>query len=173
MSNDALQAEEIGHAATQASPDPTAVLVLGIGNILLCDEGVGVRAIEAMQPMDLPSNVELVDAGTAGADLVDIIAHRRKVIVVDAIEAGAAPGTVFRLRGDELMPDSGVAISLHQLGLVESLTMAEQLECAPKEVIVFGVQPDKIRPGLELSAPVANAVSKVIDAVLFEVRADA
>ena len=68
------------------------------------------------------------------------------------------------------MPASGVAVSLHQLGLVESLAMAEQLECAPKEIIVFGVQPDQIRPGLEMSARVAASVPKVIDAVLKEVE---
>jgi hydrogenase maturation protease len=131
MSQDTSQVEVPVHRPEAGFSDSAPTLILGIGNILLRDEGVGVRVIEA-------------------------------------IEAQAAPGTVFRLRGDELMPNPGVAVSLHQLGLVESLTMAEQLECAPTEVIIFGVQPDQIRPGLELSALVANAVPGVIDAVLKE-----
>lgn len=144
------------------------ILVIGIGNILLQDEGVGVRVIEAMQEMDLPDDVELVDGGTSGADLVDMIADRGKLIVVDAIEAGAQPGTVFRLSAEDLLPQDGQAISLHQLGLVESLTMAEQLGCAPQEVAIIGVQPGKVSPGLELTAEMAGVVPKIIQTVLAE-----
>ena len=144
------------------------ILILGIGNILLQDEGVGVRAVERLRQRQLPPDVEIVDGGTGGADLVDVIADRRKVIVIDAMEAAAAPGTVSRFSGDELLPDPDAAISLHQLGLVESLVMARQLGCPPREVIVFGIQPARIRPGLELSPPVAAAVAEVIDAVLAE-----
>ena len=158
-----------GESATSKRPEVKPVLIMGIGNILLRDEGVGVRVVEAMQNLDLPDHVELVDAGTAGADLVDIMADRRKVIVVDAIESQAAPGTIFRLSGEELLPEPGASISLHQLGLVESLFMAEQLGCAPGEVVVFGIQPAEIRAGLELSPAVANAIPKVIEGVLAEI----
>ncbi len=143
-------------------------LIMGIGNILLRDEGLGVRVVEAMQQFDLPDGVELVDAGTAGADLVEVIADRGKVIVIDAIEAGAEPGTIVRLAAEDLMPDDGASISLHQLGLVESLRMAQQLGCAPGEVVVFGVQPGEIRAGLELSPAVAAVVPAVVEAVLAE-----
>ncbi len=158
-----------GDPSTTKRPGVKPILIMGIGNILLWDEGVGVRVVEAMQNLDLPEHVELVDAGTAGADLVDIMTGRRKVIVVDAIESQAAPGTIFRLSGEELLPEPGASISLHQLGLVESLFMAEQLGCAPGEVVVFGIQPAEIRAGLELSPDVANAIPKVIDAVLAEI----
>ncbi len=150
------------------SPEVKPILIMGIGNILLRDEGVGVRVIEAMQGFDLPEGVELVDAGTGGADLVDVMAGRRKVIVVDAIEGQAAPGTIFRLTGEELLPEPGATISLHQLGLAESLVMAEQLGCRPREVVVLGVQPGEIRPGVELSSEVAKAVPKLVGAVLAE-----
>ncbi len=150
-------------------PEPLPVLVMGIGNILLRDEGVGVRVVQAMQDLDLSDEVELIDAGTAGADLVDIMANRRKVVVVDAIEAGAVPGTVFRLRGEDLMPEPGAAVSLHQLGFVESLAMAQQLGCAPIDVVVIGVQPSQIRAGLELSPDVKNAIPRAITAVRSEI----
>ena len=143
-------------------------LVLGIGNILLSDEGVGVRVIEAMAGLDVPPGVELVDGGTSGADLVDLIADRRKLIVVDAMDAGAEPGTVFRLGPDDLAPDEGEPISLHQLGLVESLLIARCLKCPPQEVVIFGVQPKAIRPGLELTSELAAVVPQVIRAVLEE-----
>ena len=154
--------------------EPTEVpptLVLGIGNILLSDEGVGVRVIEAMAQAEVPPGVELVDGGTSGADLVDLIADRRKVIVVDAIDAGAEPGTLFRLGPDDLAPDEGESISLHQLGLVESLLIARYLNCPPREVVIFGVQPHSIAPGLELSPQLSAVVPRVIRAVLAELDA--
>ena len=72
------------------------ILVLGIGNILLCDEGVGVRVIEALQTMELPATVEVFDGATAGVDLLDVLADRRKVIVIDAVQADGPCGAVFR-----------------------------------------------------------------------------
>ena len=144
------------------------VLILGIGNILLRDEGVGVRVVEALADHELPDEVELVDGGTAGADLVDLLADRRKVIVVDAIEAGLAAGTILRLTPADLLPDQDEMISLHQLGLVQSLYMAEQLGCSPQEVVIIAVQPETIRPGLELSDDVQAALPRAVRAVLAE-----
>jgi hydrogenase maturation protease len=146
------------------------ILVLGIGNILLRDEGVGVHVVEAMRDMPLSEDVELVDGGTAGVDLVDLLADRRKVIVVDALDAGATPGSVFRLRADELLPEPGGMVSLHQLGLLQSLSIASRLECAPKEVVVFGIQPKEISPGLTLTPEVQEVVPKAVAAVLEELR---
>jgi len=146
------------------------ILVMGIGNILLRDEGLGVRAVEAMQQCNLPEGVELLDAGTAGADLIDLVADRRKVIVIDAVDGQSAPGTILRLRAEDLLPPEGAAISLHQLGLVESLAMVRQLGCAPQEVVVFGVQPASMDAGLELSPEVAEAIPRVIEAVLEELH---
>jgi hydrogenase maturation protease len=143
-------------------------LILGIGNILLGDEGVGVRTVEAMSKLDLPNDVELIDGGTGGADLVDILADRRRVIVIDAMQAGVEAGTIRRMSVDELSPFQGNSVSLHELGLVESLHMAGLLGCAPRDVIVFGIQPRQIAPGLELSAEAAAAVPRVIAAVLAE-----
>ena len=111
------------------------ILVLGIGNILLRDEGVGVRVIEQMQKLRLPDDVELVDGGTAGADLLDVLAERRKVIVIDAVQADCEPGTVLRFTADDLVRPDRVGMSLHELGLGEALAMTRQLGCVPEEVV--------------------------------------
>ncbi len=146
------------------------VLVLGIGNILLRDEGVGVRVIEALGSHELPVSVERVDGGTAGADLVDLLADRRKVIVVDAIEAGEAPGTILRLAPDDLLPDPGKMVSLHQLGIIESLHMASILGCSPREVVIIAIQPKTIGPGLDLTAELQATLPRAVQAVLAEVQ---
>ena len=145
------------------------VLVLGIGNILLCDEGVGVRVIEQMQKLQIPDHVELVDGGTAGADLLDVLAERQKVIIIDAVQADCKPGTMLRFTIDDLIHPNGVGMSLHEIGLGEALTMTKQLGCAPKDVVVFGIKPKNIECGLELSAEIAASVPKVIDMVLAEI----
>ena len=146
-------------------------LVLGIGNILLRDEGVGVRVVEAMRGLTLPEDVECIDGGTSGADLVDEVADRAKVIVIDAVQAGGEPGAVFRLGAEDLMPGAGREISLHEFGLCDTLATARHLGCAPREVVIFGVQPKEISAGLDLSPEVAASVPKVIDLVLAEARA--
>ncbi len=145
------------------------ILVLGIGNILLRDEGVGVRVIEQMQKMHLPDDVELVDGGTAGADLLDVLAERRKVIVIDAVQADCEPGTVLRFTADDLVQPDGVAMSLHELGLGEALKMTRQLGCAPRDVVVFGIKPKDTGCGLELSEEVEASVSKVVELVMAEI----
>ncbi len=145
------------------------ILVLGIGNILLRDEGVGVRVIEQMQKMHLPDDVELVDGGTAGADLLDVLAERCKVIVIDAIQADCEPATVLRFTADELIRPDGVGMSLHELGLGEALIMTKQLGCAPKDVVVFGIKPKDTGCGLDLSEEIAALVPEVIELVLREI----
>jgi hydrogenase maturation protease len=146
------------------------VLILGIGNILLGDEGIGVRVIEAMRSLPLPEDVELGDGGTGGADLVEIMSHRRKVIVVDAMAADREPGQIMRLSPEDLAPSPGASVSLHEFGLLEALTMAGRLGCAPAEVLIIGVQPKEIRWATELSPDLAACIPSIIDQVLAELR---
>jgi hydrogenase maturation protease len=145
------------------------ILVLGIGNILLRDEGVGVRVIEQMQKIHLPDDVELVDGGTAGADLLDVLAERQKVIVIDAVQADCEPGSVLRFTVNDLVRPDGVGMSLHELGLGEALKMTRQLGCEPREVVVFGIKPKDIGCGLELSEEIAASVLRIVELVLAEI----
>jgi hydrogenase maturation protease len=150
------------------------ILVLGIGNILLKDEGAGVhvvRELTARAERGGPprrDDVELYDGGTFGIDLLDTIANRRTVIVIDAVQADAAPGTVFRFTAADLARREGADLSLHQVGLCETLAMARQLGCAPEEVVIFGIVPATLESGLELSPQVAAVMPKVVELVLAE-----
>ena len=144
------------------------ILILGIGNILLKDEGVGVRVIEAMAQMALPPDVEAIDGGTGGADLLDIIANRRKLIVIDAADADVEPGTVLKLGADDLANQSKESISLHEFGLAETLFAAAQLKCLPKEVVIFGVKPFEVGYGTELTPPIAAIIPRLVNLALAE-----
>ncbi|MHC4444883.1 MAG: hydrogenase maturation protease [Planctomycetota bacterium] len=152
------------------TPSTNSVLILGIGNILLRDEGIGVRVIEAMRDLELPEDVELYDGGTAGADLLDVICDRKKVIIIDAMDADCDPGTILRLTPDDLKPRASPGISLHEIGLLETLNMAKQLGSAPQEVIVLGIKPQWLNCGTELSSELKQAVPKVIELVLKELK---
>ena len=141
-------------------------LILGVGNILLSDEGIGVRVIEYLQKQTLPKDVELVDGGTAGADLIDVLANRETVILIDAIQSDRPPVTILRLTPDDLMPQSKNPLSLHDLDIPQTLEMTKMLKCAPERVICFGVVPECVVPGMELSEALAPLVPKIAELAL-------
>ena len=144
------------------------VLVLGVGNILVQDEGVGVRVVEAMREVQSPGEVELFDGGTAGADLIDEVSERRKVIVIDAVQSEEPPGTIFRLTPADFASQRAPVTSLHQVGFLETLRMTEHLGCAPEEVIIFGVTPKNLAWGDRLSQEVAEVIPKLIELISAE-----
>jgi hydrogenase maturation protease len=131
---------------------------------------VGVRVIEAMQRVDLPPDVELFDGATAGLDLLDVLANRRKVIVIDAMDGEAAPGTVARLQPGDLAPQGSAGLSLHEIGLLETLLAAKRLGICPEEVVILGIKPKDLDCGLDLSPEIAALVPRIVDMVLSELR---
>lgn len=147
------------------------ILVLGIGNVLLHDEGVGVRVIERLQAdYDFSSNVELMDGGTLGMRLLDPIVQADHVVVVDAVRNGEAPGTLYFLDADFLAKRVAFKNSLHQADMVDTLAYAEMLGKRPRTVIV-GVEPQNISPwGLELTEAVQARLPDMCRRVLEEIQ---
>jgi hydrogenase maturation protease len=143
-------------------------LVLGVGNILLRDEGIGVRVVEALQLVDLPDNVEVLDGGTASMALLDTLSSRDKVIVIDAIKGNNAPGTLYRLAPGDIATGKGTRTSVHQIGLLDALAHIECLGHAPREVVIYGVEPKEIDWGMDLTPEVEAAIPRVVKLVLDE-----
>jgi hydrogenase maturation protease len=173
LSQESCEAVMTESYGTTPSAQPRPDLVLGIGNILLRDEGLGVRVVEAMQEQDLPAEVEVFDGATFGIDLLDVLADRRKVIVIDAIDIDRSrtdypPGTVMQLDLNNLQAWRGPEISLHDVGLLDTLAVASLLECAPEQVVIFGVVPKIVEEGLELSEELSAVVPEVVRLVLTE-----
>lgn len=145
------------------------IVVLGAGNILLRDEGIGVHVIREMEKMDLPPNVELLDGGTLGIDILNLIEGADKLIIVDAVKTEAETGAIFRFRPEDIKTVSkGYKTSLHQIDLFEALKIAKLMDQYP-ESIVIGVQPGKIEWGLELSPELRERIPAIIDVVLEEI----
>jgi hydrogenase maturation protease len=147
----------------------TKVVVLGIGNLILRDEGVGVHAVRELEKRDLPAHVEVIDGGTSLMELLPVIQDAERIIVIDALRGGGAPGTVYRVTPNDLMAETERTLSLHQVGLLEVLGMVRQLGGEPHAVII-GVEPHEISWGMELTPEVQAKLPRVIDAVFEELK---
>ncbi|MDR3565146.1 MAG: HyaD/HybD family hydrogenase maturation endopeptidase [Negativicutes bacterium] len=145
--------------------------VLGIGNILLQDEGFGVRVIEELQRRyQFPTAVQVLDGGTLGMDLLRFLTGTTRLLVVDAIAGGGPPGSFYYFSGNQVKAYFQEKVSLHELGIRDVLTVLEMLEKPIPEVVVLGVQPAVLDLGLELTPVVAATVEKTIAAVLTQLE---
>lgn len=144
-------------------------LVLGLGNILLHDEGIGVRVIERLRTRyTFPDNVIVLDGGTLGLDLLAYIEETSHIVIVDAVNAGKEPGTLVRLVNDEIPAFLGPKVSPHQVGLQDLLALARLRGHFPEEVILWGVQTAHLEPGLDLSPKVAAQIEPLCLRVIEE-----
>ena len=145
------------------------VLVLGMGNILLEDEGLGIRALELLeQRYEIPPEVELMDGGTTGMGLLDDISGRQHVLVLDAVQTGEPPGTLVKLAGDEVPVYFGMRISPHQLGLSDVLATLELSGERPAGVTVLGLVPLSLEMCLQLSELVNSRLDSLVEAAVNE-----
>ena len=148
-----------------------AILVLGLGNTIMTDDGFGVKVVEALSARcRLRGPVTLLDGGTLGLDLLPRLEGIAQLLIVDVLEMQAPPGTVFRLEGDEVPRAFASKLSVHQMGVQDLLAVAELQGHLPRQLVVWGVQPACLDLGTELSPAVAAALEPVIDGVLGELR---
>jgi len=148
--------------------------VIGVGNVLMGDEGLGVHALEPLKKhlAEFGGRVELVDAGTALIDIIDDYTSCDVLIVIDVVRGGGEPGAVYRFRPDDLpgVRSSGVPTSLHELSVMEVLDMERLTGRDVPDVIVVGMEPERITAGLDLSVAVADRLPLLVETVLDEIR---
>jgi len=150
---------------------PPTVLILGIGNLVMTDDGVGVVVVQRLQrEYRLPDYVDIMDGGTLGLDILPRLEGIERLIVVDAVETGGEPGTCARLTGEDIPLALETKISPHQMGLKDLLTVARLMGHAPGEMVLVGVQPACIEMGTDLTPAVAAQVDTMLAAVMDELR---
>ena len=148
-----------------------SILVLGLGNLLMSDDSIGVRTVQRLQQdFRVPEGVTILDGGTLGLDLLPYIELADQLLIVDALEMRAEPGSLFRLEGDEVPRAFASKLSVHQMGLQDLLAVAELQGYAPQKLVVHGIQAGSIEMKLELSPPVKAAMDTLLDAVVSELR---
>lgn len=146
-----------------------SVLVLGIGNLVMSDDGVGVLVAQRLQQeYRFPDNVEVVDGGTLGLDLLPKLENISNLIMIDAVETGQQAGTCVRLCGRELPIALETKVSPHQMGLKDLLAVSELMGHLPKEMVLIGVQPGSIEMEIGLTVEVEAQLDTLISNVLTE-----
>jgi hydrogenase maturation protease len=147
-------------------------LIIGLGNPLRGDDGIGVRVAQALAEQTLPEGVAVVDGGTQGLGLVSLFEGQQRVILIDAADMGQSPGQFVRFTLEEAeLPGKDEALSIHGAGLREALLLAQALDVLPDELVIFGVQPAVIEWDSALSPQVEATLPDLIRAVLDEAAA--
>lgn len=147
----------------------TDILVLGLGNLLLADEGAGPRVIRHLTTFyRFPACVELVDGGTMGMALLEWISNRSHIIIIDAIRTGNPPGTIQRI--DDVPAFLSTRVSPHQIGLSDVLALSEMTGEFSANVVLFGIEPETLLTGLSLSDSVEKKVAVLAQLVVNEIE---
>ena len=144
--------------------------VLGIGNVLLRDEGIGCHVVHALEGIPLP-DVKIIDGGTC-PDVLQFLEDADKLIIVDAVKGGGTPGQIYRFHLEDITLEQKPFLSLHDMGLVDNLILM-QLWRNIGEAVIIGVEPREINWGLELSPELQEKMPQIIDAILAELNISA
>jgi len=144
--------------------------VLGIGNVLLRDEGIGCHVVHALEGIPLP-DVKIIDGGTC-PDVLQFVEDTDKLVIVDAVKGGGTPGQIYRFRLEDITLEQKPFLSLHDVGLVDNL-MLMQLWRNIGEAVIIGVEPREINWGLELSPELQEKMPQIIETILAELSTSA
>lgn len=137
------------------------IIVVGVGNLIMQDDGAGPHVIKCLSQMDIPEDILLIDGGTYSYDLVDFFCQGDIIIVVDAMRAGGEPGTIYQAPLEQLglQIDTDMT-SVHDLGFVQAALHVNMLGHYP-EILVYGIEPQELSLGLELSPKIASSIPRV------------
>jgi len=152
-----------------------SVVVVGVGNPLLGDEGFGVEAVRRLAKETLPSGVLVLEGGTSSLDVFLDLGECQieKLIVVDAVRAGQPPGSLVRVDlTDGEKQGTGLGVSLHDLGLLDSLRLARVMGFEPQKIVLLGVEPEKMEWGEGLTPRLKETLPKVLDEIKKEIQSD-
>jgi hydrogenase maturation protease len=148
------------------------IVVLGVGNLLMGDDGFGPRVVEELQKRPIPPNVELMDAGVGGIAILSWIEDADKVVIIDSVQTGnEPPGTVYRFTDKEMPPSDMFMLSLHDLNLVDTINIGRIVQKMPEEIVIYGVEVKRIAEfSREMTPEVEAAVAEVADLVMEEIK---
>jgi hydrogenase maturation protease len=150
---------------------PGQVAIVGVGNVLLSDEGVGIHAVRALREREIsmPCHVRIFELGTRGLEILEAVQGFGKAIIIDAVKSGAHPGSIRRWELGELLDTSARRmVNLHEIDLLAALKIGRATARLPDEVVIIGVEPKILSPGLELSPEVKGKMQELIELVLKE-----
>lgn len=145
------------------------IAILGVGNTLLKDEGVGVRVVQELErSYSFPPEIDVIDGGTSGPHLLDLFSDYDDIIIIDVVKGGEKPGTIYRFSLDQISGETGMGLSIHQMGVFEVFSQARLLGKEPR-VTVIGIEPlDMSGWGMELSPVIEQKIPRLIQLIIEE-----
>lgn len=149
------------------------ITILGIGNTLYSDEGVGVQVIPILKELinvNHEGGIDIIEGATDGMKLLGPVEDCDYLIIIDAINAGKKPGTLITIRNEEIPKYFGIKMSVHQVGFQEVLFAARIRDCLPKEMIMFGIQPESLNLGVELTETVKSSLPELANLIKQQVE---
>jgi hydrogenase maturation protease len=145
------------------------LLILGLGNLICGDDGLGVTAVHRLlDAYDAPEGVRILDGGTLGLSLLPYLEDAERAILVDAIRDDAAPGSFVRLMGDDVAPAVATRLSVHQVGVIDLLDGARWLGKTPSTLVLLGLVPASVELSVALSAPVERKLPELVRRIAAE-----
>jgi hydrogenase maturation protease len=144
----------------------TKIAVMGIGNILMQDEGIGVHIIRELEKYNFNPDIALIDGGNMGMDLLSFFDDHDKMIIVDAVDFEEAPGFIDTIENDDILTLFTTKMSLHHLGLKDVLSYAKLLDRTPEDLCLIGIQPEKIEFDMQLSKNINSKINELTQMVL-------
>ena len=147
------------------------ILLLGLGNTLLKDDGIGVHAIHALKKgYHFSPQIEMIDGGTLGLDLLHLLENRDKILFVDAVDFGKAPGTIGVLENEDISSAFQTKLSVHHIGLPDLLLAAKWMDIKPSKICLIGIQPERMDMGLEMTEPVRGKIGELVNRIIGELE---
>ncbi len=147
-------------------------LVIGVGNLLMSDEGVGIHVVrQLVSQYEIPEEIQVLDGGTLGMDLLYYLEGVDQVLIIDAVETGEAPGTIVRLEGEDVPAFLSVKMSPHEIGIPDMLAAAKLKDIFPQSLILIGIQPETIEISTELSPTIQAALNPLLNVSIEQLEA--
>ncbi len=147
------------------------IIILGIGNELMSDDGFGVHVVREMEKMELPEHVELIDGGTLGPTALYGTGNADLLIAIDTVNGGCEPGSIFKFTPEDIDEQPEIPFSLHDVSFLSSLQIAEMTGDKPENVVIIAIEPANLDTGTTLSEPVSAKINEIIELTLKEIEA--
>lgn len=155
----------------QTEKQAKKITILGIGNTLYTDEGIGVHILPFLeQELKGYSEIEIIEGATDGIRLLEPVEDAERLIIIDAINAGEEPGSLIVLHNDDIPAYFGIKMSIHQLGFQEVLLAAKLRERLPEEMVLFGIQPESLEFGIGITETIEQQIPAVIKAISMQIK---
>jgi hydrogenase maturation protease len=145
-------------------------LIIGLGNLIMSDDGLGIHAIRELQKENWQKDILLLEVGTSTLYYLEEISRAENLIVIDAIQGGEKAGSIYRLTEEDLMSSRNILRDFHGCSLLNVIELSREITRLPKNLIIYGIEPENLNLGEKLSQKVQNSFQRLIEILIKEIN---